>query len=64
VSLRYEASAAAAQPIGLTVEPRGVRAPNDFTRALETMYRESPNALLMSDTLTILNRKRVSCTEL
>jgi putative tryptophan/tyrosine transport system substrate-binding protein len=60
MSLRYEASAAAAQSIGVTVQPLGVREPNDFTRAFETMDREPPDAILMmSDSLTILNRKRV-----
>jgi putative ABC transport system substrate-binding protein len=60
MSLRYEASAAAARSIGVTVQPLGVREPNDFTAAFETMDREAPDAILMmSDTLTILNRKRV-----
>jgi putative ABC transport system substrate-binding protein len=60
MSLRYEASAAAARSIGVAVHPLGVREPNDFTAAFETMDREPPDAILMmSDTLTILNRKRV-----
>jgi ABC-type uncharacterized transport system substrate-binding protein len=60
MSLRYEASAAAARSIDVTVQPLGVREPNDFTAAFETMDREPPDAILMmSDTLTILNRKRV-----
>ena len=60
MSLRYETSAAAARSIGVTVLPLGVREPNDFARAFETMDRELPDAILMmSDTLTVLNRKRV-----
>jgi putative ABC transport system substrate-binding protein len=60
MSLRYEASAAAASSIGVIVQPLGVREPDDFTKAFETMDRELPDAILMmSDTLTILNRKRV-----
>jgi putative ABC transport system substrate-binding protein len=60
MSLRYEASAAAARSIGVTVQPLGVREPNDFTRAFETMDRQPPDAILMmSDSLTILNRERV-----
>ena len=60
MSLRFEASAAAASSIGVTVQPLGVREPNDFTTAFELMDREPPDAILMmSDTLTLLNRKRV-----
>jgi len=60
MSLRYETSAAAARSIGVAVQPLGVRAPDDFTGAFEIMDREPPDAILMmSDTLTVLNRKRV-----
>jgi len=60
MSLRYEASAAAARSIAVTAQPLGVREPNDFAHAFETMDREPPDAILMmSDTLTVLNRKRV-----
>jgi putative ABC transport system substrate-binding protein len=60
MSLRYETSAAAARSIGVIVQPLGVREPDDFTRAFETMDREPPDAvLMMSDTLTVLNRKRL-----
>jgi putative tryptophan/tyrosine transport system substrate-binding protein len=60
MSLRYETSAAAARSIGVAVQPLGVREPNDFDKAIETMDREPPDAILMmSDTLTILNRQRV-----
>jgi putative tryptophan/tyrosine transport system substrate-binding protein len=60
MSLRYEASAAAARSVGVTVQPLGVREPNDFYVAFETMDREPPDAILMvADALTNLNRRRV-----
>jgi putative tryptophan/tyrosine transport system substrate-binding protein len=60
MSLRYEASAAAASSIGVTVQALGVREPNDFEGVFEAMDREPPDAILMvSDALTTLNRKRV-----
>lgn len=60
MSLRYEASAKAAQSLGVTVMPLGVRAPDDFNEAFAAMNREPPGAILMvSDSLTTLNRKRV-----
>jgi putative ABC transport system substrate-binding protein len=60
MSLRYEASAKAAEQIGVKVQPLGVREPNDFDEAFTAMNREPPDAILMvSDSLTLLNRKRV-----
>ena len=60
MSLRYEASAKAAQGIGVMVQPLGVREPEDFNDAFAAMDREPPEAILMvSDSLTLLNRKRV-----
>jgi len=60
MSLRYEASAKAAQVLGITVQTLGVREPDDFNGVFEAMNREPPDAILMvSDALTILNRKRV-----
>ena len=60
MSLRYEASAKAAQEIGVVVQALGVREPDDFNEAFVAMDREPPDAILMvSDSLTILNRKRV-----
>src|SRR5262249_28184911 len=60
MSLRYEASAKAAQEIGVMVQALGVREPNDFDDAFAAMDREPPEAILMvSDSLTLLNRKRV-----
>lgn len=60
MSLRYEASAQAAQSLGVAVQPLGVREPDDFIGVFEAMDRDPPDAILMvSDSLTTLNRKRV-----
>src|ERR1700751_4105946 len=57
---RYDASAKAAQELGVTVQPLGVREPDDFNEAFAAMNREMPGAILMvTDSLTLLNRKRV-----
>jgi putative tryptophan/tyrosine transport system substrate-binding protein len=60
MSLRYDASAKAAAAMGVEVEAVGVREPDDFNEAFAVMDREPPDAILMvSDSLTVLNRKRV-----
>lgn len=60
MSMRYEASANAAQLVGVTVMPLGVREPDDFDDAFAAMNRDPPDAILMvSDALTTLNRRRV-----
>jgi putative tryptophan/tyrosine transport system substrate-binding protein len=60
MTLRYRASEAGAQALGLSVQPLGVREPDDFEQAFAAMQRERPDAILMvTDTLTLLNRKRV-----
>jgi putative ABC transport system substrate-binding protein len=60
MSLRYTASAKAAEAMGVEVQAVGVREPDDFNEAFAIMDREPPDAILMvSDSLTILNRKRV-----
>jgi putative ABC transport system substrate-binding protein len=60
MSQRYEASAKAAHDIGVQVQALGVREPDDFDDAFSAMDRENPEAILMvSDSLTLLNRKRV-----
>lgn len=60
MSLRYDAAAKAASAMGVRVQALGVREPNDFNEAFAAMTREMPDAILMvSDSLTILNRKRV-----
>jgi putative tryptophan/tyrosine transport system substrate-binding protein len=60
MSQRYDASAKAATEMGIDVQPVGVREPDDFNEAFALMDREPPDAILMvSDSLTVLNRKRV-----
>jgi putative tryptophan/tyrosine transport system substrate-binding protein len=60
MSLRYEASAKAARELGVTVQALGVQEPDDFNEAFTGMDRDPPDAILMvSDSLTTLNRKRV-----
>jgi hypothetical protein len=39
MTLRYEASAKAAQSLGVIVQPLGVREPNDFDEAFAAMAR-------------------------
>ena len=60
MTLRYRASDAAAQALGVEVQPLGVREPDDFDEAFTAMERERPDGILMvSDALTTLNRRRV-----
>jgi putative tryptophan/tyrosine transport system substrate-binding protein len=60
MSQRYDASAKAARDIDVTVLPLGVREPDDFNEAFAAMDRNPPDAILMvTDSLTLLNRKRV-----
>ncbi len=60
MTLRYDEVGRAARSLRVTIVPLGVREPDDFKGAFDAMLRERPDALLMvSDTLTSLNRKRV-----
>jgi putative ABC transport system substrate-binding protein len=60
MTLRYRASAHAAESIGVRVQALGVREPNDFEAAFASMKADRPDAILMvADSLTNLNRKRV-----
>ena len=60
MTLRYRAAEDAARVLGIKVQTLGVREPNDFEQAFTEMTRQRPDAILMvSDALTILNRKRV-----
>ena len=60
MTMRYQASAKAAQALGLTVQALGVREPDDFDEAFSVMSADLPDGILMvADALTILNRKRV-----
>jgi putative tryptophan/tyrosine transport system substrate-binding protein len=58
--LRSRAAEAAAKVLNVGVQTFGVREPGDFGSAFAEMTRSRPDAILMvSDTLTMLNRKRV-----
>jgi putative ABC transport system substrate-binding protein len=60
MTLRYRSAEDAARVLGVRVQTLGVREPDDFDHAFAEMTRERPDAILMvSDALTILNRKRV-----
>ncbi len=60
MTLRYREIERAAKSMGMSVEPFGVREPDDFGPALASMKREHPDALMMvTDALTNLNRQRV-----
>jgi len=60
LTLRYREVEKAAQVLHVTVQPLGVREPNDFEVAFSAMTRNRPDPLfLVTDALTNLNRKRV-----
>jgi putative tryptophan/tyrosine transport system substrate-binding protein len=60
MTLRYQAAETAAKALNVSVQTLGVREPNDFDSAFAEMTRSRPDGILMvSDALTILNRKRV-----
>ncbi|HEY3180587.1 MAG TPA: ABC transporter substrate-binding protein [Casimicrobiaceae bacterium] len=57
---RYREIVKAAGALRVTIQPLGVREPEDFDDAFSSMTRERPDALLLvTDSLTNLNRKRV-----
>jgi len=60
MTLRYRNVEKAAQALHVSVQPLGVREPNDFDAAFSAMAAHRPDALfLVTDALTLLNRKRV-----
>jgi putative ABC transport system substrate-binding protein len=60
MTARYTASETGAKAMGISVQALGVREPEDFGQAFAAMEREPPDAILMvSDSLTMLNRKRI-----
>ncbi|MGH7093079.1 MAG: ABC transporter substrate-binding protein [Stellaceae bacterium] len=60
MTLRYRASEAGAKALGITIQPLGVREPDDFGQAFAAMTRDLPDGIMMvTDVLTLLNRKRV-----
>lgn len=60
MTMRSRASEAGAKALGISVQQLGVREPDDFNDAFKAMDADKPDAILMvTDSLTILNRKRV-----
>lgn len=60
MTMRSRASEAGAKALGIKVQQLGVREPDDFNDAFKAMDAEKPDAILMvTDSLTVLNRKRV-----
>jgi hypothetical protein len=60
MTLRYRASAQAAESLGVRVQALGLSDPNDFEAAFVAMKANKPDAiLLVADSLTTINRKRV-----
>jgi putative ABC transport system substrate-binding protein len=60
MTLRYREVEKAAQALHVTVQALGVREPDDFDAAFAAMLQTRPDALfLVTDALTLLNRKRV-----
>ena len=60
MTLRYREVEKAAQMLHVTVQALGVRAPDDFDMAFSAMALNRPDVLfLVTDALTLLNRKRV-----
>jgi len=60
MTLRYRQVEKAAQMLHVTVQPLGVREPDDFDMAFSAMTANPLYALIMvTDALTLLNRKRV-----
>ena len=60
MTLRYQNVEKAARDLKVSVQPLGVREPDDFDVAFSAMAQHRPDALfLVTDALTQLNRKRV-----
>ena len=60
MTLRYQNVEKAARDLKVSVQPLGVREPDDFDVAFSAMTQHRPDALfLVTDALTQLNRKRV-----
>jgi putative tryptophan/tyrosine transport system substrate-binding protein len=60
MTLRYREVERAARILRVTVQPLGVREPEDFETAFAAMTRNRPDAFfLVTDALTTLNRKRI-----
>jgi len=60
MTLRYGEVERAARTLHITVEPLGVRGPDDIDAALSTLIKGRPDAVfVVSDALTNINRRRI-----
>jgi putative ABC transport system substrate-binding protein len=60
MTLRYQAAKAEAKRSGMLIVPLGVHEPDDFDTAFSEMTKNPPDAIMMvTDSLTLLNRKRI-----
>jgi putative ABC transport system substrate-binding protein len=60
MTARYHAVETVAPALGITLQPSGVREPEEFDAAFEAMKKDLPDGIMMvTDALTNLNRKRV-----
>jgi putative ABC transport system substrate-binding protein len=60
MTLRYRAAEVEAKRLGMAIVPLGVHEPDDFDASFSEMTKAPPDAILMvTDILTVLNRKRV-----
>jgi putative ABC transport system substrate-binding protein len=60
MTLRFRAAEVEAKRLGMAIVPLGVHAPDDFDTAFSEMTKSPPDGILMvTDILTVLNRKRV-----
>jgi putative ABC transport system substrate-binding protein len=60
MTLRYRAAGVEAKRLGMALLPLGVHEPDDFDVSFSEMTKAPPDAILMvTDILTVLNRKRV-----
>jgi putative ABC transport system substrate-binding protein len=60
MTARYHAAETVAPALGITLQPLGVREPEEFDTAFEAMKDDLPDGIMMvTDALTNLNRKRV-----
>jgi putative tryptophan/tyrosine transport system substrate-binding protein len=60
MGLRFKEIERAAPQLHVSLQPLGVREPDDFDEAFARMTGQRPDALLLvTDALTLLNRKRV-----
>ena len=60
MTLRYQEIEKVAPVLGVTIQPLGVREPDDLEMAFSAMQKARPDGFsLVTDSLTLLNRKRI-----